>query len=344
MRLLIEAANASVAIQDGRIVEPDGVFDRVIRSSGEVRPGLINAHDHLHRNHYGRLGAPPYANAREWAQDIQSRFAATIAQGRRMPRSRALLVGAWKNLLSGVTHVVHHDPWEPQFADGFLIKVVNIASADSITRDPLFAPPADAPFALHVAEGVDDTAAAEIPALHSRGLLNENLLAVHAVGADDDGIARLRASGCAVVWCPTSNQFLFGETASPALLAARVDVLLGSDSLLTGAGTLLDELRAAHGTISNQRLLDAIGPLAARRLGIASPSLEPGAPADLVLLRRPVLTATLEDVLLVTVDGQLRVLDPELVPLLGIDGGRLMTWRGVTRWLSETREDFEALG
>jgi cytosine/adenosine deaminase-related metal-dependent hydrolase len=335
MRLLIEAANASVAIENGRIAEPGGKFERIVRSSGEVRPGLINAHDHLHRNHYGRFGAPPYANAREWARDIQSRFADAIARGRAVPRRDALLAGAWKNLLAGVTHVVHHDSWEPDFEKSFPVKVVRIANADSITRDPEFTPPVEAPFAMHVAEGVDESAAAEIPALDSRGLLNSNLLAVHVVGAGDDGIARLRASGCGIVWCPTSNDFLFGRSAPPALLEEGVDLLLGSDSLLTGAGTLLDELHAAHGRISDQRLLDGVGEIAARRLDIPPPSLEPGAPADLVLLRCPVLEANPEDVLLVAVAGQLRVLDPELVPLLEIEGGQKMTWRGVTRWISE---------
>jgi cytosine/adenosine deaminase-related metal-dependent hydrolase len=334
MRLLIEAANARVAIEDGRIVEPSGKFEQIIPSLGEVRPGLINAHDHLHRNHYGRLGVPPYANAGQWASDIQSRFADEIARGRSVPRRRALLAGAWKNLLAGVTHVVHHDRWEPDFESDFPIKVVKIANADSIARDPQFAPPAGAPFAMHVAEGVDRVAAAEIPALESRGLLNDNLLAVHAVGPDEEGTAKLRACGCAVVWCQTSNEFLFGRSASAVMLREGTDVLLGSDSLLTGAGTLLDELRAARGQISERRLLDAIGQLAARRLGIPAPSLEPGAPADIVLLRCPVLTASLEDVLLVAVNGQLRVLAPELVPSLGVEGGQSVTWRGVTRWIS----------
>src|SRR5580704_5847203 len=151
MRLLIEAANTTIAMEDGKIIEPSGKFDRIVRSSaGEVRPGLINAHDHLHRNHYGRLGAPPYANAHAWARDTQRRHAAEIARGRLLPRRCALLAGAWKNLLAGVTHVVHHDSCELDFNKEFPNKVVRIANADSITFDPEFAPSAAAPFALHV--------------------------------------------------------------------------------------------------------------------------------------------------------------------------------------------------
>jgi cytosine/adenosine deaminase-related metal-dependent hydrolase len=334
MRLLIEAANGSVAVENGIIVEPSGKFDGVVHAPGEVRPGLINAHDHLHRNHYGRLGVPPYANAHDWAADIQVRCAAEIAQGRNVERRIALLTGAWKNLLAGVTHVVHHDPWERDFDSGFPIRVVRIANADCVVRLPECSFPAGVPVALHVAEGVDEIAAEEVRTLHACGVLNRHLMAVHGVGADTDGVAKLRDAGCAVVWCPTSNHFLFGRSA-PLDLLEGTDVLLGSDSLLTGAGTLLDEIQAVRGMISDARLLDAVGSLAADRLGIAAPSLAPGSPADIVLFRRDILDATAEDVLLVIVAGEPRVLAPEHLSSLPTRGGRIITWRGVTRWISE---------
>ena len=189
------------------------------------------------------------------------------------------------------------------------------------------------PAALHVAEGVDETAAAEVRTLDARRFLDRNLIAVHAVGVDADRVMRLCNAGCAVAWCPTSNQFLFRRTA-PLSLLESIDVLLGSDSLLTGAGTLLDDMRAARGIIPDCRLLDAIGPLAARRLGIKAPSLVPGSAADIVLFRGSALDATAEDVLLVLIAGELRVLAPELVSLLGAPGGQTITWRGVTRWIS----------
>jgi cytosine/adenosine deaminase-related metal-dependent hydrolase len=189
--------------------------------------------------------------------------------------------------------------------------------------------------ALHVAEGIDEAASREVATLESIGLLNRDLLAVHAVGPDRDAIARMRASGCALVWCPTSNRFLFGRTAPDALLADGMDVLLGTDSLLTGAGTLLDELRAARGTISDARLLDAVGVLAARRLRIAAPSLAPGAPANLAVFRRSPLEAGLADVLLVIAGGKLRVLRPDLAAALGVRGGQTIGTGDEARWTSE---------
>ncbi|HSS12993.1 MAG TPA: hypothetical protein VLL04_03815, partial [Rhizomicrobium sp.] len=248
MRLRIEAANGVVDVENGHIVEPQGHADRRIAvPDGILHPGLINAHDHLHRNHYGRLAGGSYANAYAWAADIQHRHSQTIAAGRLLPRRTALLWGAWKNLLAGVTSVVHHDAWEPDFERDFPLRVIRIASADSLGMTPDLSPPPDGLFTLHVAEGIDASAAEEVHQLAARGLLNERLLAVHVVGPDADGMDLLRASRCAIVWCPTSNHFLFGRTTPQALLAdGRVDILLGTDSLLTGAGDLLDELRAAR--------------------------------------------------------------------------------------------------
>lgn len=321
MRLLVEAANTSLGVADGRIVRPTGRFDATFRvPDGELRPGLINAHDHLHRNHYGRLGAPPYANAYEWGHDIHARDAEVIACGRAVSRREALLHGAWKNLRAGVTTVLHHDEWEPEFDIDFPIRVAPLASVHSLGFASDSLPKQHTgPFAIHLAEGVDGSSAEEIRELDQRGLLTSNLIAVHVVGADADGIERFRRSGAAVTWCPTSNAFLFARTAPRALLADGVDVLLGSDSLLTGQGSLLEEIRCARalGMLSDARIQGAVGDVAARRLKISPPTMEIGAPADLVVLRRPLLEASDADVVLVICDGTLRVLAPALVDCLG---------------------------
>ncbi len=335
-RLLIEARNRTIGVAEGLIVRPEGRFDLILRfPEADVRPGLINAHDHLHRNHYGRLGTPPYADAYAWARDIQLRHRQTIARGRARPRREALLDGAWKNLLAGVTTVVHHDPWEADFDHGFPLRVVPVACADSLGMTP------DLPgldpgtrYCLHLAEGIGREAADEIRALHARGLLGPNLIAAHAVGLDEAGIALFRSSGAALAWCPSSNLFLFGRTAPAGLLAEGIDVLLGSDSLLTGEGNLLDELRCARATglLDDGRLEAAVGEVAARRLGLAPARLDPGEPADLVVLSRPLLEASARDVKLVVVGGVVRVAAPH--PDFALPRhGSLATVAGVPRWI-----------
>lgn len=341
MRLLIQARNRQVAVDGGRIVEPSGEFDLVLSfPEAEIAPGLINGHDHLHRNHYGRLGRPPYANAYAWAADIQARDAGRIEEGRGRPRREALLDGAWKNLFCGVTAVVHHDPWEAGFDDDFPLKVVRMRSADSLGMAPDLAGLADhdGRFCLHLAEGADHHAAGEVHALAERGLLGPDLIAVHGVGMDADAVSRFRASGAALVWCPSSNLFLFGRTAPEPLLIEGVDVLLGSDSRLTGEGDLLDEIRCARalGLLDDRRLADAVGAVAARRLGLPEPSLEVGAEADLAVLRKPVLEARAEDVLLVLVGGAPRAAHPALGPALSpfVRHAEEKTVGAVVRWTS----------
>lgn len=340
MRMLIKARNRVVAIDGDRIVDEGGRFDAVIECrDADVRPGLINAHDHLHRNHYGRLGAGHYPNAYRWAEDIQVRFRRRIARGRRVAQRAALLRGAWKNLFAGVTTVVHHDPWENDFERDFPIRVARIASADSLGMTGEINVPENGPLSLHVAEGIDAAAEREIATLDDRGLLNERLVAVHGVGINTDGIDRFEKSGAALTWCPTSNHFLFGRTVSTKLLERDIDVLLGSDSRLTGSGDLLDEIRAARGCrlLDDDRLAASVGDISAERLDLAAPSLEPGNKADLILIGRPITEANSGDVALTVVDGIPRVARPDIAGQLGQLAERGVPRREgrVVRWTNQ---------
>ena len=344
MRILINARNRTIAVDGSRIVPEGGKFDVVLDCrDADLRPGLINAHDHLHRNHYGRLGAGPYLNAYRWAEEIQLRYRRKIERGRRIPRRQALLAGAWKNLFAGVTTVVHHDKWEADFDRDFPIRVARVDSADSLGFAEDLHPPSRSPFALHVAEGIDDVAAGEVDELDRRGLLNSRLLAVHAVGLRNGASQRFARSGAALVWCPTSNHFLFGRTTSRELVESTCDVLLGSDSRLTGAGDLLDELRAAHALqlLDEKALADAVGQTAARRLGIAEASLEPGSKADFILLGEPLTQARRDDVALVVVDGEPRVARPDVAARLGViaEQGKVMRIGKTVRWTSQSGEN-----
>ena len=341
--MLVRARNATVACDGKRMCAPEGKFDVVLDCrDADVQPGLINAHEHLHRNHYGRLGNPPYANAAHWARDISKRHHRRIEQGRRVPAREALLVGAWKNLFAGVTSVVHHDAWSRELENAFPLRVVRIANDDSVAMSPMLGGQRQPglPYALHVAEGTDDAAAEEVSIIDRAGLLDRNLLAVHAVGPGEQGADRLRASGAALVWCPSSNHFLFGRTAPKALFGETTDVLLGSDSLLTGTGNLLDELRFARGIghLDDRRLEESIGAVAADRLGLARPSLEPGARADFVLMTAPLLEARAHDVRLVVAEGAPRVAAGDVARQLDGQGaaGKRMTVARVTRWVSGT--------
>jgi cytosine/adenosine deaminase-related metal-dependent hydrolase len=142
------------------------------------------------------------------------------------------------------------------------------------------------------------------------------------VGAAPQGVARLAAAGCAAVWCPTSNGFLYGSTAPRALFDSGLDVLLGTDALVSGAGTLLHELKAARalGFLTDARLAEAVGATARRRLLLPPPSLEPGARADVIALAAPVLEAAPRDVMLVLVGGRPVLADERHAAIFDVAG------------------------
>ncbi|HJP67375.1 MAG TPA: amidohydrolase family protein, partial [Sphingomicrobium sp.] len=187
--------------------------------------------------------------------------------------------------------------------------------------------------------GIDEVASEETAILHDKGLLNERLVAVHGVGIGGCDIDRFERSGAALTWCPSSNHFLFGRSVSAKLLDRNVDLLLGSDSRLTGAGDLLDEIRIAAkcGLVDEQRLANAVGSVSASRLGLAAPSLEPGRKADLILLAAPLSNAHSNDVALTMVGGVIRIARPDVAKQLGkyAEQGHAKRVRRVVRWANQ---------
>ena len=300
-------------MEGSQLVDPRGPFDSVLDlGPGELRPGLINPHDHLYRNHFPRLGSPPYANAYAWGEDLQARYGETIAPMAAISRHDALLFGALKNLVAGVTTVVHHDRWQEDFCDTFPVRVAHVRVAHSLRFEADLSAQRcgngvshDAPFCIHLAEGTDAQSAGEIAEADRLGLFDEPLVPVHLVGVDAAGIEILQRAHVPFVWCPSSNFFLFGRSAPRELVGSGLPVLVGSDSLLTAAGTLLDELRVARGLgyLADDVLEDAVGLTAARSLNLPEPTLEPPGAADVVFLTRPLFDARARDVSLVLVDG-----------------------------------------
>lgn len=213
-------------------------------------PGLINAHDHLEFNLFPRLGRGPYPNAAAWARDIYHPRRDPIQQHLRVPKAVRLFWGGLKNLISGVTTVAHHNPYDAAvFENGFPVRVVkNFGWSHSLDFSPNLLQdyrrtPRRWPFLLHAAEGTDECARKEICRLDRSGVLGPRTVLVHAVAADMDLIGRRRAS---IVWCPSSNLFVLGQTLPDGALRSGVPIALGTDSALTAQGDLVDEIAVAR--------------------------------------------------------------------------------------------------
>ncbi|HEU0199267.1 MAG TPA: TRZ/ATZ family hydrolase [Burkholderiaceae bacterium] len=84
--------------------------------------------------------------------------------------------------------------------------------------------------AHEVQESIAQHGVRPLARLERLGLVNERLIAVHAVHLDDAEIALLAARGASVAHCPTSNlKLASGMTRTAALLAHGVTLALGTD-------------------------------------------------------------------------------------------------------------------
>jgi len=260
-------ALASIEVESGSIRSISSRTDiqtRVQPSSSDVidlsgyllLPGLINAHDHLEFSLFPNLGKGPYQNSTEWATEIHHTHASVIARYRGVPKPVRLWWGAIRNLHCGVTTVCHHNPLTKELLNpNFPVHVLSkFGWAHSLSLDPNLVhnfdhTPPGLPFVLHAAEGIDSKSEQEIFDLERMQVLNERTVLVHGLALNKKAAALLNQRHAALVICPTSNEFLFHRTPSSALIRSLDTVVLGSDSPLTSAGDLLDEISYAHNKI-----------------------------------------------------------------------------------------------
>ncbi|MEI9918798.1 MAG: amidohydrolase family protein [Bacteroidota bacterium] len=260
-----------------------------------IYPGLTNWHDHLEMNLYPKLGTPPYNNYTEWMKDIYKPKESPIKEIEKTDKDYRLTWGALKNLISGVTTVYHHNPLRRVIGkDSFPVFVPEIEWAHSLFVEKTFRYRKDRPFIIHAGEGIDEFAAKETAHLDSLGYLKPNTFIVHGISADWNLID---SQGASVIWCPSSNLYMFNKTAD---VKGRDNVLLGTDSTLTGSPTLLDEMRIALNYVSKEEIIRMVT-TNSRGFFISSKEIFSTRPQDIVLV----------------VDGKIRMQDPaiELPPL-----------------------------
>jgi cytosine/adenosine deaminase-related metal-dependent hydrolase len=216
------------------------------------------------------------------------------------------------------------------------------------------ATPADRPFIVHAAEGIDDRAASEIDILDGSGALRSNTVIVHGLAVPAAQWRELFDRRVSLVWCPSSNVFLFGRTlCMPCVLDGREQqggICLGTDSRVTGTRDLLEELRVAAGCgVDPHRLLRMVTSDAADVLRMDDGGrIRVGAVADLLVIppagptpAEALLQCRRSDVALVVRRGTPRVGDGSMAPAfaarqvhvatLEVDGVRKLAETGLVR-------------
>lgn len=331
-----EIVQRDVFIAGNRFTTPATPIHFEINLRGHwLLPALINAHDHLQLNAVPPLvHAQPFANSYAWIAAFQPHFEeAAVKAVLAVPSEARHWHGGLKNALCGATTVMHHDPLKPVLQQpDFPVRVLpeygwahslSLKYGPSVSESFAATPPNHSWF-IHLAEGTDKVALGELAALDALGCLRSNTVLIHGVGLSDADIERTIAWGASVVWCPASNLAMLGQTVSPARLRKLFDagcLMLGTDSRLTGAFDLLDELRVAeqHSDLRPRELFQLVTSDASRLLRMNNVgSIQPGQFADALIVRQTngdpyaaLLQLHRSDIRAVVKDGQPLVTDPD---------------------------------
>ncbi len=345
LRLVPEDRQTRLAVRNGIVVSIGGVapadLPRAVLPGTLAFPGLINSHDHLPFNLYPSLGEGPYPDYVAWGLDIQERHRDLIQSIEAIPEETRRRIGAWKNLLRGVTTVVDHMPWRRRFVDGlhcvspFLY--LHSTRFHRRWRWRLNRFPRHLDAVAHLGEGVSDLAAREVRAYLRWNLRRRQTVAVHGLAIKPEQASRFRA----LVWCPVSNFFLYNATADLARLKGRVPILFGSDASLTANPSIWRHLRFARdlGALSDRELFDAVSGSAAavwRLPGCGA--IQVGKPANFVLARAKRASMwdsfydlSAADILLAVRDGRPLAIDDALCrgnEVLGRWAASMHPWNG----------------
>ncbi len=273
---------------------------------------LINSHDHLIGNWFPRAGENrPYPNSHIWVEDMKKSFA---FQERNkfwyndgsfiLTEPNALLLaqlGSYKSLFSGCGFVHDHCPVQfPEYYEKFPLTVIReYRQCHSLTMGnwwggesceiELQKTEGKVPFIIHLGEGTDEITGREFSLLKEQGLLQSNTLMIHGIAFTRVELAEVARIGASICWCPSSNYYLIGETLDIlSCLELGVNVVIGTDSTMSGGINLLAELHTAHSKfprIPVRELYRFVTVNAAKALFIPSHSavLNPNGTKDLLL-------------------------------------------------------------
>ncbi|MGC8765564.1 MAG: amidohydrolase family protein [Brevinematia bacterium] len=233
-------------------------FEIKLKSDDLVFPALINAHDHLLGSYYPRIGKGPYINWLPWDNDLKNHE--VYLERNNIDNLDLYLLGAYKNLISGVTIVSDHipHPVNKDFINLMPVKVIEnytleheISSYDlrwgrGITVEHNEAKEKDIPFITHIQEGFDEEACMGVNILKEMNALDEYTVMVHGISFTESDIIEISKSQAHVIWCPSSNYFMFKTTTNiRSLLNRNVNVSLGTDSPMSGGLNILEEMQFA---------------------------------------------------------------------------------------------------
>ncbi|MYM73546.1 amidohydrolase family protein [Duganella sp. FT134W] len=330
--------------------EFDGVVP--VETTGTIFPGLVDLHNHLTYNFVPLWSVPRrYTNRNQWrneqpayAHDI-ALPASILAKNPDKDYSRAIVRYAeCRSLLGGVTtgqgiSASTRDGFRTYF-EGLVRNVEHPADADwvacggqtldfqpsQIATELVPALARGKPFFYHLSEGTDADARARFQDLQladGSWAIKSSLICIHCVGLQPADFDQL-AAAAGMVWSPTSNFLLYGETARIAEGKRRgIPIALGVDWAPSGCKNMLGELKVARSVsralgdlFSPEELVSMVSVNPARMIGWEQHigRIKPGLRADLLVIDgthedpyAALIDAREDAIRAVMIDGRLRL-------------------------------------
>jgi 5-methylthioadenosine/S-adenosylhomocysteine deaminase len=258
---IIENKGIYADITNGRIVSISDYHKKadveiVLPKNTIAFPGFINAHDHLLGSYWPRVGEGPHITWKTWDDALKA--SPLYKERSKIPNFYLYLLGAYKNLISGVTTVMDHIPHKvnDNFIDKLPIRVIknytlahevskyDLKWGDGVDIEHKRAVENDFPFVTHIEEGFDEESLKGIDYLKQYGALTEHTVMVHGLGLSDEDLDDIAKAKAHLVTCPVSNYFMFKTIARLKEWFARdINVSLGTDSPMSGSINILEEIK-----------------------------------------------------------------------------------------------------
>lgn len=295
-----------------------------LATGGVILPGLIDLHGHPEFNVFAPWEPPKtYLNRYAWRGDDLYKKLIRQPQDqlkKGVPAGTQLRYAEIRALVGGVT-AIQGASFQTQRSNEALVRNVDgIIFGEHRARAVI-----DLPASLDAQRGGDELrktltaiAAGEVAALYvhlAEGQRNNQrsidefdhlattltaltaaTVIIHGSALSRDQLGAAKDAGAKLVWSPQSNLRLYRETTRAAdALDVGLPVALGADWLPSGSTSLLAEMKVARQELLNQgrppqprQLVDMVTTTAASVAGLGDRlgSLQPGRPADLVVLAR----------------------------------------------------------
>lgn len=329
------AENINISVENGRIsdISKKDINEAIsLKVNGIISTGLINAHDHLLGNYFPKVGNGPYENWLPWDNDLKS---SPVYQERQQIENRDLyLLGAFRNLVSGVTTVSDHIPHfvaEPyydilptkairNYALAHSVNSFALKWGDEISEEYKKAVEKDIPFITHISEGFDDETIQDVNTLDRQGGLGENSVLIHGIAFSEQDIDLIKSKKASVVWCGDSNMFMFNKTTNVKMLLDKgVNLCIGTDSPMSGGENILAEIKFNRKLYKKMYGLELSDETIYRMITVNSAkafrlhdhgSIKTGNVADFVVVKdrggsfiNSVVSSDLKDIMLVVING-----------------------------------------